>query len=225
MATNTLEVDSVMYRIGDRSLLHDIYLQCNTGEIVGLLGRNGSGKSTLLKIIFGSINTSNKHIRINGQVCHTPYKAELISYLSQDSFLPKFVSLQKIIQIFIPAKENRQRIKQDTRIVEHLEKTPGQLSHGELRYFETFLLLNLNTDFILLDEPFSAIEPLYKDKLKELILEYSSGKGIIVTDQDYKQILAISGRIILLSDGCTKPVKNLTDLEDWNYLPSGAIQV
>lgn len=68
MVKHTLEVDSVLYSLGERKLLSDVYLNCGTGEIVGLLGRNGCGKTTLLQIIFGTKHTDNKHISIDGKV-------------------------------------------------------------------------------------------------------------------------------------------------------------
>ncbi|MDO1451445.1 ATP-binding cassette domain-containing protein [Rhodocytophaga aerolata] len=216
-----LEADSIIYTIGTKSLLNDIYLKCQTGEVVGLLGSNGSGKSTLLKIIFGSLPTDHKHIRINGQVYNQPFTHDLIGYLSQDSFLPSNLSLTTIIDIFIPSTEKRSRVRDHQRIKLHLKKRVTQLSGGELRYFELLLLLNLNTPFVLLDEPFSGIEPIFKEQIKQLVKEYSREKGIIITDHDYRQIIEVSDRTILLINGACKPIKNVSELEDYNYIPSG----
>lgn len=223
MPEHTLEADSIIYNIGTKTLLTDIYLKCQTGEIVGLLGRNGSGKSTLLKIIFGSLPAYNKNIRIDGKVYNKPYTAQLIGYLAQSSFLPVSLSLHQIVNIFIPSKQKRILICENQRIKLHLQKKTSELSGGELRYFELLLLLNLNTPFVLLDEPFSGIDPIYKEQIKELLKEYSKEKGILITDHDYRQIIEVSKRIILLLNGACKPIKNLNELEYFNYIPSGKI--
>src|SRR5688500_8130139 len=189
MPGHILEADSILHSFGSRSLLSDVYLRCQTGEITGLLGRNGSGKSTLLKIIFGSLPADNKHIRIDGNIYHQPFQHQLIGYLPQDAFLPANVSLHRIVDIFIPSKANRSRIKENERINPHLKKPVNQLSGGEVRYFELLLLLHLDAPFLLLDEPFSGIEPIYKEHIKTLLRTYRKEKGFIITDHDYRHII------------------------------------
>ncbi len=83
------------------------------------------------------------------------------------------------------------------------------------------LLVNMDTQFILLDEPFSKVEPLYKEVISDLIRQYRSTKGFIITDHDYANIIATSDRIILISEGISRPIKNLHELEKWHYVPSG----
>lgn len=209
----------MLHRIGNRNILTDIYISCRTGEIIGLLGRNGCGKSTLLKIIFGSLPNEDKNVRINGTTYARPFsEGNLIAYLPQKHFLPTGISVYRIISIFIRSPEKRKRIIQDERIAVHLRKKASELSGGTLRYLEILLLLNLDTCFVLLDEPFSGIEPLYKDLIKALLNEYSSHKGFIITDHDYRHILEVSTKVILLTNGVCKSVGNLDDLKQWNYL-------
>ena len=89
-----LEIDSVNKSYGQNRVLTDIYLKCETGDIIGLLGSNGSGKSTLLKILFGVENAQQKFIRIDGKIFDHPYKTSgEIAYLPQDSFIPKNLKL------------------------------------------------------------------------------------------------------------------------------------
>jgi ABC-type multidrug transport system ATPase subunit len=223
MPGHILEADSILHSFGTRILLSDVYLRCQTGEIIGLLGRNGSGKSTLLKIIFGSLAAENKHIRIDGNIYHQPFQYNLIGYLPQDSFLPSSSSLHQIIDIFIPSKANRSIIKENERIKLHLKKPSSQLSGGELRYFELLLLLHLDAPFLLLDEPFSGIEPIYKEHIKTLLRSYKKEKGFIITDHDYRHIIEVSDKIVLLTDGACKHIKNLYELEDYKYIPPGSV--
>lgn len=219
---NLLEVDSVMISFDDRKILTDCYLKCETGDIIGILGRNGCGKSSLLKVIFGTLFTYNKFIRINQKVYEHPYKhGNLVAYLPQHDFLPKNISIKKIISIYIPNKADRDRIFNDPRLKNHLTKRISELSGGELRYFEIMLLVNLDVKFILLDEPFSKVEPLYKEVIIDLIREYRATKGFIITDHDYTNIITASDRIILITDGVCKPISALIELEQWNYVPAG----
>jgi lipopolysaccharide export system ATP-binding protein len=88
-------------KFSDKQILTDIFIRCRTGEIIGLLGRNGSGKSTLLKILFGTLNTDYKHIRVNGEYISQPYKMKgLVNYLNQGNFLPKNMTVQKVINLY-----------------------------------------------------------------------------------------------------------------------------
>ena len=90
---NYLLADSIRKSFNEKQVLTDVFLKCQTGDIIGLLGRNGSGKSTLLKIIFGTLHTDYKHITINEVLTDTPFKEPgTISYLPQDDFLPKNVT-------------------------------------------------------------------------------------------------------------------------------------
>ncbi|MBC3540713.1 ATP-binding cassette domain-containing protein [Rufibacter sediminis] len=221
MAPDTLEADSIIYRIGDRNLLKNIYLKCQVGEVVGLLGRNGSGKSTLLKIIFGTLETENKSIRINGKRCQRPFTQHLISYLPQESFLPRSLKVRQLISLFLPSREKQEALKEHARIQPLLSKTVHQLSGGQLRYLEVALLLHLDTPFLLLDEPFSGIEPLLKEHMQELILAHKETKGILVTDHNYRHIIDVSDRLILLTEGTCRPIHHLQELEDWEYVPAG----
>jgi ABC-type lipopolysaccharide export system ATPase subunit len=96
----------------------------------------------------------------------------------------------------------------------------GNLSGGESRYLEVKLLLNLNSNFVLLDEPFNGISPLHIELIKAMIIDKSSHKGTILTDHDYRNVLDIANKYYLLFDGGLKPVKTKQDLIDWGYVPA-----
>lgn len=221
MPEHKLEADSILYSVAGRQLLTDIYLSCKTGEIVGLLGRNGSGKSTLLRIIFGTLPTANKHIRLNGVVYQAPYKHHnLLAYLPQHRFLPDNLRLHKIIELYFQEPDKQAAIKEHQRVQPHLTKFPAELSKGELRYFELLLLLQKDTKFLLLDEPFSGIEPIYTDRIQELLEEHLSTKGFIITDHNYSTVFRISNRVVLLTDGACRPINNPEELVDYGYVPA-----
>lgn len=219
---NILEVDGVLHSFGNRQILTDVYLKCQTGEVIGILGRNGTGKSTLLKIVFGTLLATNKNIRVNGKYCDKPYHTPgLIAYLPQHRFLPRNISLRQIVRIFIANKLHQQKIFANQHMISHWKKRTTELSGGELRYFEILLLINTHAKFILLDEPFSGIEPLYRERIKELILENRNQTGFLLTDHDYHSIIDVSSSVLLMVDGGLKKIITVEQLESYNYVPVG----
>jgi lipopolysaccharide export system ATP-binding protein len=214
-----LEVDSIRKSFGDKQVLTDISLTCQPGDIIGLLGRNGTGKSTLLKIIFGTLYTDYKFIRINDEILNQPFKSKSkIAYLPQDNFLPKNITVNKAVEIYSDDFDQKVFLEDD--VLSKVTGTKiGNLSGGESRYLEVKLLLNLDSVFLLLDEPFNGISPLHVELIKTMILKKSSQKGIILTDQDYRNVLDIANRFCLLFDGGLKSVKTRQDLIDWGYVP------
>ncbi len=215
--SNLLEVDSVTKAFGYNQVLTDIYVKCRTGEIIGLLGRNGTGKSTLLKIIYGTQTADNRFIRINGKVYENPYLSGLLAYLPQDSFLPKQLTIFKVIQLYLGTISITTFAK-DEIIGPLLQSKVSSLSGGELRYLEIKLLLNLPAMFVLLDEPFNGIAPVVIEHLKEMIQEHAKTKGIILTDHDCRNVLDVADSHYLLYDGGIKHIENKDDLVSWGYL-------
>jgi len=216
----TLEVDSIIKTFGFNHLLSDVYLKCRTNEVIGVLGRNGAGKSTLLKIIFGATDANNKSIRIDNKVFEKPFKeGNLVAYLPQNQFLPKNQSITQIIKIYFSDRIIRKRILSHHRIKPHLTKMVSELSGGERRYFEVLLILYLPVPFALLDEPFSALDPLYKAEIKDLINTHRKEKGIILTDHDYVNLMEVSDHILLIDQGVCRHIIEKNQLVEYNYLP------
>ncbi|MDN3601753.1 ATP-binding cassette domain-containing protein [Belliella kenyensis] len=223
MESNQLEISGVIKKVNHKTVISDIYLLCKTGEVLGILGRNGTGKSTLFQIIFGTLSADDKMIRINNVVFQEPYKCgNLIAYLPQHSFLPTILTIKGIINQFVSNKTQRQKILENERISKHLNKKITSLSGGERRYLEVLLICHLPVKFILLDEPFSGIEPLYKELIKALISTHKMEKGFLITDHDYMNIIDISDHLYLMKGGACLQVKNYKEeLVYHNYLPRG----
>jgi len=214
-----LYIENLTKSYDHKNILSNIYLGCNTGEIVGILGRNGVGKSTLLKIIFGSIKADSKFIRVDNQtLLKTSQIRKNIQFLPQNSFLPKNTKIKYLISNFC-AKSMKNEILNHDFVKPFLNQKPNELSGGERRIIEILMLLHTHANFILLDEPFSGIAPLIKEKMKETILDFSKkGKGFIITDHDYKNVLEVSSRIELLKNGKFKSIKNREELSKFGYL-------
>jgi ABC-type multidrug transport system ATPase subunit len=214
-----LYVDSVIKSFGTKQILTDVFISCNKGEIIGLLGRNGTGKSTLLKIIFGSLIADRKFVKIGNKLINSLFdNRNLIKYLPQDSFLPDHIKINTIIKLFCN-KHNRSIISENPLIKPLLNKKSKQLSGGERRVLEIFLIIFSKAKYILIDEPFNGVAPIYKEHIKDLIIEQSKSKGFIITDHDYRNILDIASKIVIIHDGGTKEVRNKDDLKYWGYIP------
>jgi len=213
-----LEIDSVVKTFDIKPVLTDIYFSCKTGDIVGIFGRNGTGKSTFLKILFGSLSAESKFIRIDNKIYDKPYKTYgEISFLPQDSFLPQQLSVKKVVELYL----NSDQISSffDDSILFHLQKNKiTHLSGGELRYLEIKLLLNQNSKFVLLDEPFNGMSPILIESVKKLVVQNSENKGVILTDHDYRNVLEVANRFCVFFDGGIKEISDKSELVKWGYI-------
>ncbi|MGC4040773.1 MAG: ATP-binding cassette domain-containing protein [Flavobacterium sp.] len=221
MDKHILEVDSVQKHYGNRSIVSDVYLKCETGDIIGFLGRNGSGKSTLLKIIFSIVPAEYKFVRIDGIVKSST--AELlreISYLPQENFIPDTFSVKKAIRLTLPQNEIA-HFCQDEMISQVENKKIGHLSGGELRYLEIKLILSNRSKFALLDEPYNGLSPAMIDKINTLIREKAISKGIVITDHSYENVIKVSSRLLLMKDGKTYSLEDKKELVEKGYLKEG----
>ena len=215
---HVLEIDSIQKKFDLKSILSDVYLKCETGDILGLLGRNGSGKSTLMQIIFGVLKADFKFIRVDGVVnSKTSELFNEISYLSQDNFLPRNFRVAKVIALSIK-KDKINDFYSDETITTLKNKSIGELSSGELRYLEIKLVLSNSSKFVLLDEPYNGLSPLLIEKINDLILKNAAQKGIIITDHNYESIIGISTRLTLLKEGKLHHIKNKEELVEKGYL-------
>lgn len=220
MENSILIIDSINKSYNNEHILQDIYLKINTGEIVGLLGRNGSGKSTLLKIIFGTLEAESKYVNVDEKVYEKIYKEkDIIKYLPQDDFLPKQLKVKNVINIYFD-KNERGNIINDKIIEKIINTKIGNLSGGELRYLEIKLLMNLESKFILLDEPFNGVSPIAIEEIKKMIIKNSLNKGIILTDHDYRNVLSITNKIYILRNGYIKELKDKNELIYYGYIPN-----
>jgi ABC-type multidrug transport system ATPase subunit len=215
-----LIINTVVKAFGSNHVLSDIEFECQIGEIIGLFGRNGCGKSILLKILFGTLKADAIDVKINSKsfdptknICN-----RVIAYLAQDSFLPKDLKVRSVISIYYQDGEQQNRIFYDPRIAKIENQIVSTLSYGELRYLEILLISRLPHSFLLLDEPFSMIEPLYQDAIKDLLVSIKKDKGVILTDHYYFDVLQITDKNILIKDGKTIEVENKQDLAENGYI-------
>jgi len=202
------------------NILNDLNFQCKTGEIIGIFGRNGTGKSTLLKILFGKIKPDQGSIHLNDRelTSSSIISEKLIAYLPQDSFLPKNTTVQDIIPFFHPDGEAQDRIFYAKGVGNFASRKIKELAIGQRRYLELLLVGNLDHPFLLLDEPFSMVEPLYKEYIIELITELKARKGVVITDHYYQDVLKVASKYFLLKNGNLVSISSEADLHAEGYL-------
>lgn len=216
--TNTLLVDSVHLEFGSHAVLQSAYITAQTGKVTGVLGRNGSGKSCLFKCIMGGIKPQNKFIRFNEEP-DTDYAhiGNRVKYLPQNLFIPGNITLDEAFKQY--GVDYDELVRFAPKFHPFQRKTFKELSGGEARIAEIFLVLNAEADFCILDEPFSNISPNYAEKMQQLIIEHKQHKGIIVSDHLYEAIIEITDDLFLLRDGYTFPIKEREDLIKNGYIP------
>jgi ABC-type multidrug transport system ATPase subunit len=214
-----LHIDSVTKSYGSRTILKDIYLSCETGKIVALLGRIGSGKSTLLQIIFGTMKGDSQFIKFNDQVLtKQSERKNKIAYLPQTLMFPKDIKIKNLISLFCN-EINTQKLFNSDLIQPVLNRTMRNLSGGERRMVEVLTIIHSDADFILLEEPYSGLSPILKEKIMNMIMELSQEKGFIISDFNVKEAIKISDEFYLLSNTSLKQMKDLKELQQHYYLP------
>jgi ABC-type multidrug transport system ATPase subunit len=218
--TNSLRLDSVTLSFGKKQILSNVNFTCKTGEILAIFGRNGSGKSTLLKILFGTLKPNKIELHINhNKIDKISTKNKLIAYLPQESFLPKDITVRQIIPMYFSDGALQDKIFYSPLINKIETQKIGTLSLGEQKYLEFLLIINLNHPFILLDEPFSMLEPLYIETIKDILTKEKNDKGIIITDHYYRDVFEIANKKIIIKDGNSHEILNLNKLCDYGYIP------
>ncbi|MEP6749019.1 MAG: ATP-binding cassette domain-containing protein [Bacteroidota bacterium] len=212
---HTLETDGVQLEFDGRKILSDVYVQCKTGKITGLLGRNGTGKSCLMQIIYGTLK-AEKSVRIDKLAYYEAFKRPgLLLYLPQFNFIPSSLSLKRICTDF-----EIDYILFSKRFPEFASKkntSIGNFSGGERRLVELYAIVKAPSYFALLDEPFTHLNPLQIQKVKELLVEEKRNKGILLTDHMYREVIAICDNLYLLVNGKTHLAKSMSDIETLGY--------
>ena len=198
-----LELDNVELYYKSKPVLNSIYLKACSGELTHILGRNGSGKSSLLRILFGDLKPKYKLIRIDGQPVTTPlFKSGTIKCLPELPFVPPNFRLKTVCNSYQVSWDGFKSHFADF-LPTRNEKFKN-LSTGEQRIFETYLILRSPGKIILLDEPFKSLSPLAIDKLKIIIREEKQKKIIIGADHHFDHWKDLSDRNYLLKDRSLK---------------------
>ncbi|MDR3079296.1 MAG: LPS export ABC transporter ATP-binding protein [Rickettsiales bacterium] len=214
MTKNLLEIEHLKKAYGGRTVVRDVALEVEQGEVVGLLGPNGAGKTTIFYMAVGLLRADGGRILLNGRDISTfPMyrRAKLgIAYLPQEAsvFRGMTVSMNiySILEISQPDRKKRaERLEQlmEDFSISHLRNSiAATLSGGERRRLEIARTLALDPLFILLDEPFAGIDPIVMGEITEIIVKLKGmGIGILITDHNIRETLAIVDRAYIVYDG------------------------
>jgi len=197
-----------------RKVVDDVELEIGQGEVVGLLGPNGAGKTTTFYILVGLARPDSGRVLLNGEeITDLPMYLRArsgISYLPQEpSVFRRLTSEENLLAVLetLPLTPEQQRDRLEELLVQMGLETVRTskaytLSGGERRRLEIARSLTLEPSFILLDEPFSGIDPLTVKDLQEIIRELAkSGIGVLITDHNVRETLTVTDRAYILKSG------------------------
>lgn len=212
---------------GERNVVNGISFEVNKGEVVGLLGPNGAGKTTTFYMVVGLVKPNSGEIWLDDKnltdVTMNIRAQEGIGYLPQEASIFRKLSVEDninlVLQLNKKLKEEEKKAKLEELLDEFgitkLRKEMAiSLSGGERRRAELARALAASPDFILLDEPFTGIDPIaigeIKDNIRKLSIE--KGLGVLITDHNPKATLSITDRAYVIFDGKIKIQGNSKDV-------------
>ena len=215
MSDHILEVKNIHKTYARREVVNDVSFTVNSGEIVGLLGPNGAGKTTCFYIACGLVRSNKGEVFLNHKsIGHMPMhkRANLgLGYLPQEpSIFRKLSAEDNIMAVLeinksLPTKQRKHRLEEllSGLNVEHVRHIKGiTLSGGERRRVEIARALAMDPKFLLLDEPFSGIDPISVGEIQEIIYQLrDKGIGILITDHNYREMLDTCNRSYVLHSG------------------------
>jgi lipopolysaccharide export system ATP-binding protein len=210
-----LQTHNLVKTFKTRTVVDDVSISIENGEIVGLLGPNGAGKTTCFYIIVGLLGCDSGEVLLNEKhITHLPLHSRAqvgIGYLPQEASIFRKLSVEDNILAIL---ELRKELTKKDRLlickkllhefhIEHLSKSFGvSLSGGERRRVEIARSLAIEPAFILLDEPFAGVDPISVVDIKHIIRHLSErGIGVLITDHNVRETLDICQRGYIMSEG------------------------
>ena len=209
-----LRTENLVKRYRKRTVVKEVSIEVEQGEIVGLLGPNGAGKTTTFYMIVGLITPNQGRIFLEEkEITKLPvYKRAQkgIGYLAQEASVFRKLSVEDNIRAILEMSDLSAEIQRDRLEsllvefgLEKIRKSKGiQLSGGERRRTEIARALAIKPNFILLDEPFAGVDPIAVEDIQEIVSSLKTKNiGILITDHNVHETLSITDRAYLLFEG------------------------
>jgi len=209
-----LEGRQLVKEYGSRTVVNKIDVHVQAGEIVGLLGPNGAGKTTTFYMLVGMIRPNSGHVLLAGEdVSKLPMYRRArrgIGYLPQEPSVFRRMTVEENVMAILetmdmPKTERRERMQEllEEMRLTHVRTNLGtQLSGGERRRVEISRALATNPHFMLLDEPFSGIDPIAVADIQQVVSQLRDrGMGVLITDHNVRETLRITDRAYIMYDG------------------------
>jgi lipopolysaccharide export system ATP-binding protein len=211
----TLSTEELAKSYRGRRVVNGVSLTVHQGEVVGLLGPNGAGKTTSFYMIVGLIPPDSGRVMIgNTEITDVPMylraRQHGISYLPQEASVFRKLSVEDNIMAVLETQNSNWEERQakmegllDQLGLAHIRKNKGYaLSGGERRRVEIARALCINPSFILLDEPFSGIDPIAVLDLQKIIFSLKDrGIGVLITDHNVRETLSVVDRAYIINEG------------------------
>ena len=209
-----LRCEHLVKKYGPRTVVNDVSYDVEQGEIVGLLGPNGAGKTTSFYMVTGLVKPNGGKIFLEDEeITNLPMYRRAqkgLGYLAQEASVFRKLSVEDNINAVmelsdVPVSERKDRLEQliEEFSLQKVRKSYGiQLSGGERRRCEIARALAINPKFILLDEPFAGVDPIAVEDIQHIIAKLKKKNiGIIITDHNVHETLAITDRAYLQFEG------------------------
>jgi lipopolysaccharide export system ATP-binding protein len=219
MANSTLVVQGLEKSYGQRTVVHDVSLSVESGEVVGLLGPNGAGKTTSFYMIVGLVPSDGGSIHLDGtDISRLPIhrRAKLgLSYLPQEASVFRKLNVEDNIRAVLELQQDEGKPLTKSDMDERLNRLLAELqiekiranqamslSGGERRRVEIARSLATNPRFILLDEPFAGIDPIAVIEIQRIVRFLKErGIGVLITDHNVRETLGICDRAYIINQG------------------------
>ncbi len=214
MALHLLETKGLVKSYSGRRVVDSLSITVGRSEVVGVLGPNGAGKTTLFYMVVGIISPEEGQIYFDQEdITKRPIHDRCrlgMGYLAQESSVFRKLTVEQNIMAILETlpigpRERRKRLQSllEELNIAHLAKSKAYtLSGGERRRLEITRALVTNPSFLLLDEPFSGIDPIVVAEAQEIIQDLKKkGLGILLTDHNVRETLSITDRAYLVADG------------------------
>ncbi len=224
----TLRAQNLVKSYKGRTVVSDVSIEIAPGEVVGLLGPNGAGKTTSFYMMVGLVRPDRGRVLLDDEdITRLPmYKRahKGIGYLAQEnSVFRKLTAAENIMLVLelqpglSPAqrRERRDALLESLGLTGRRDNLAQTLSGGERRRVEIARVLATEPQFVLLDEPFTGVDPIQKDELSLTIAHLKErGIGVLITDHDVLYTLSITDRAYILSDGEVKTAGTTDELAE-----------